>query len=194
VYQKADVLLLTSLWETGPIVAWEAMAHGVVVVTSRYIGSRREGALQHGENCLAFETGDTDTAAELLQELSANPDLWHQLSRGGRRLVEDRYSLEGSVARWDEVLSEIARQELRPLAAPPLVPSRNRLTRLLGHLWAERVRSLRSTLPPDGGPGGEWPHALTGGAHGDVEFWARAARRDRGANEGAAALLEACGH
>jgi glycosyltransferase involved in cell wall biosynthesis len=34
VYGSADALLITSHWETGPIVAWEAMANGVAVVTS----------------------------------------------------------------------------------------------------------------------------------------------------------------
>ena len=33
-YSRIDVLLITSSWETGPIVAWEAMAHGVAVLTS----------------------------------------------------------------------------------------------------------------------------------------------------------------
>ena len=43
VYSRVDALLITSLWETGPIVAWEAMANRVAVVTSAYIGSGLEG-------------------------------------------------------------------------------------------------------------------------------------------------------
>src|SRR6516162_8316118 len=37
-YGTIDTLLITSKWETGPIVAWEAMARGVLVVTRAYVG------------------------------------------------------------------------------------------------------------------------------------------------------------
>src|SRR6185503_3526342 len=66
VFANADVFLLTSSWETGPIVIWEAMAAGVAVVSSRYIGSGLEGALQHEGNCLMFPVGDSEAAATQL--------------------------------------------------------------------------------------------------------------------------------
>ncbi|MFM6133652.1 MAG: glycosyltransferase family 4 protein, partial [Sphaerospermopsis kisseleviana] len=47
VYQESDVLIMPSSWETGPIVIWEAMAWGVAVVSSRYVGSGLEGALKN---------------------------------------------------------------------------------------------------------------------------------------------------
>src|SRR5690606_34915092 len=69
IYPAADALLITSSWETGPIVAWEAMAHSLCVVSSRYIGSGREGALMQDENALLFEIGDTEAAAAALERL-----------------------------------------------------------------------------------------------------------------------------
>ena len=69
VYSRVDALLITSLWETGPIVAWEAMANRVAVVTSAYIGSGLEGSLKPGDNCLMFPIGDAVAAADCLERL-----------------------------------------------------------------------------------------------------------------------------
>ncbi|MGH7566516.1 MAG: glycosyltransferase family 4 protein, partial [Gemmatimonadota bacterium] len=68
-YGKIDALIVSSSWETGPLVAWEAMAEGVPVVASRYLGSGLEGALLHEENALLFEIGDTEEAARQLARL-----------------------------------------------------------------------------------------------------------------------------
>ena len=38
-YGEAGCLLLTSAWETGPLVVWEAMAAGLPVVSAAYTGS-----------------------------------------------------------------------------------------------------------------------------------------------------------
>jgi glycosyltransferase involved in cell wall biosynthesis len=45
VFASHHVLLITSSWETGPIVAWEAMAAGMAVVSSHYVGFRNGGCL-----------------------------------------------------------------------------------------------------------------------------------------------------
>ena len=55
-YARANTLLMPSFWETGPIVNWEAMAAGVVVVSSRYVGSGLEGSLQHGKTPCFFQS------------------------------------------------------------------------------------------------------------------------------------------
>ena len=86
VYSRVDALLITSLWETGPIVAWEAMAHGAVVVTSAYIGSGLEGSLEPGDNCLMFPIGDAVAAADCLERLR-DTGLRSRLLRGGFALV-----------------------------------------------------------------------------------------------------------
>ncbi len=45
------ILLVTSTWENGPLVLFQAMARGMGAVSSRYVGSGREGALVDGVNC-----------------------------------------------------------------------------------------------------------------------------------------------
>ena len=68
-YPQIDALVITSEWETGPMVAWEAMMHGALVVTSQYRGLRREGVLRQRENALIFPVGHPEQAARMLQEV-----------------------------------------------------------------------------------------------------------------------------
>ncbi len=173
VYQQADVLLLTSRWETGPIVAWEAMAHGLVVVSSRYVGSGREAVMVHRENSLMFEVGDIEAAVCALTELAEDRGLLSRLSAASRQTIEDRYTTERSIASWDEALRAAAQAPLRALTAPRLRHEQNRLARRLGPALSERLRGLRRKLPPDRGPGGEWPHTL-GGTGSPDQFWLHA--------------------
>ena len=174
-YQSIDALLITSAWETGPIVAWEAMACGVALVTSDYIGNRTEGSLIRNENCLKFPIGDTAAAATRIVELT-NPASRARLSANGLELVMRRYSREASIRSWSECLNDVMRLPRRnPVRLPPLIQSSGRLDTWFGHHAGETIRSLlkRRTLPRF--PGDEWPHA-----HGLSEktFWAQAAAAD----------------
>ena len=101
VYDKADVLLVTSSWETGPIVAWEAMSQGIALVTSRYVGSSQEGSLVDGENCLMFDVGDRDQGIGCLEK-ALQPDARIAIGAAGRKMVESRYSVNISLKSWDE--------------------------------------------------------------------------------------------
>ncbi|MBX3441651.1 MAG: glycosyltransferase family 4 protein [Planctomyces sp.] len=186
VYRRADALLLTSSWETGPIVIWEAMAHGCAVITSDYVGNRREGALRHEENCLMFPVGDMKAAAEQARRLATEPGLRERLVRAGRELVEERYSVEASIEQWSRVLTSIVDRPARRCGTLPLDDGpRGRLDRWLGPGAAGRVRRLMGRRPPDAGPGGEWPHSLSKPAVSKDDFLAMAAEADR-AEDGAA--------
>ncbi len=175
VYSRADVLLVTSSWETGPIVIWEAMGNGLAVLSSRYVGSGAEGSLREDENCLMFPVGDAREAANQLERLT-DAALRERLSRGGRALVERNYTREASIVRWDEALRSI-------LAGPPRgpvpdallrVPPAGRLDRWLGPGLGERVRRAIGCRFPHTSPGSEWPHTYSGAAGGGTfERWAR---------------------
>ncbi len=157
---QADALLILSDWETGPIVAWEAMAAGVPVVCSRYIGSGAERALVDGENCLMFPVGDMCAAAAAVGRLR-DPEIAARLSLAGPALVGRRYSREISIAGWDEAFTSI-------LALPPLAPSRQspairfsgRLDHWIGPTLADDVRTALGRRYKHTEPGGEWPHWL----------------------------------
>jgi glycosyltransferase involved in cell wall biosynthesis len=161
VYASADVLLITSCWETGPIVAWEAMAAGVPVVSSRYVGSGLEGALIDGETALLFPAGDAESAARALCRLAMDAPLAERLQQAGQRLVAERYSREASVGAWARALEGVLRLPPTPLPVrESALPPAGRLDRLLGPGLAETVRRRLGRSYPHAEPGGEWPHTL----------------------------------
>jgi glycosyltransferase involved in cell wall biosynthesis len=180
IYAKSDVLLLTSSWETGPIVIWEAMAAGLAVVTSRYIGSGLEAALQHERNCLMFTMGDHDEAARQLARLAAEPTLCRALTHEAHRLVGERYAIDGSAAAWSEGLEAVIRLPARPAEAARKSPkAAGRLDRLVGAGLAESIRSRLGSGYRHRAAGDEWPHTLASGSD-ENALLRRAATLDQG--------------
>jgi glycosyltransferase involved in cell wall biosynthesis len=178
VYPSADALVITSQWETGPIVAWEAMAQGVAVVSSRYVGHGLEGALSDGGNALLFDIGDVEAAAAALARLWFDQPLRRSLCLTASRLVSDRYSIETSVAAWSQALKWVLARQPVGGADLPVVATAGRLDRWLGTVRAESVRNALQRRPAAAlDPGGEWPHAHSKAASDDA-FWQLAARTD----------------
>jgi len=174
VYHSADILLVTSLWETGPIVIWEAMAHGVAVVTSSFIGSGSEGSLKDGENCRLFPIGDTQHAAECIESLT-NPCLRKAIVDGGYRLVETRYSREQSIETWDRCFRKVIDTHAKEyISSKRNFPTKGRLDRLFGNRFAEDIRRLTGRRFNHTDPGGEWPHSYGIRQENDGSFWEKA--------------------
>jgi len=177
VYSRIDVLLNTSLWETGPIVLWEAMAHRVAVVSSRYIGSGLEAALVDQVNCKLFDIGDVAGATTAIVALLDLPTRT-RIAEGGATLVRERYGVAASVAHWEHALQAT-------LSSPPLdrpgrieAPEDGRLDRWLGPALGERVRRIAARSYSHHEPGGEWPHSYGQTALNDDDFWRQARSRD----------------
>jgi glycosyltransferase involved in cell wall biosynthesis len=120
IYGHHHALVITSAWETGPIVAWQAMASGMAVVSSRYVGSGLEGALEHDVTALLFPCGDGTAAATQLARLRQSA-LLERLSRNGHALVAGRYSEGASLEAWRQALGQA--MALPPLAAGPPEPT-----------------------------------------------------------------------
>jgi len=178
-YEWADVLLVTSAWETGPIVIWEAMAQHLAVVSSRYIGCGLEGGLRDGDNCLLYPAGDPAAAAAQLARLG---DLALRRSLAGRALdlIRRRYSREQSIAAWDECLRAVISVPARAHAGPvrEFAPD-GRLDKWLGAGRGETLRRWLGRGHAHVEPGGEWPHTdhrLTVAE--EEAFWARAREAD----------------
>ncbi len=180
VYQVADALLITSSWETGPIVAWEAMAHGVVVVSSKFIGSGKEGGLIEGHNCLMFDSGDITSAVECITLLE-NKMHRELLIRNALSVVGNRYSRDESIEAWSEQLRTIMRLPLGDNRERRLGNhnATGRLDRVLGTRIGERVRKIlrREFLHQEAGS--EWPHTYAKIQDGDMDFLAVAKSADR---------------
>lgn len=177
IYAECDALVITSIWETGPIVAWEAMAQGMPILTSAYVGHGAEAALVDGENCLMFPVGDIAAAVNKLRML-VEPKTRRRLLEGGRSLVLRRYTCEASIAQWDEQLRKVLAMQACVAAPAPASAASGKLDRLFGAGVAEMLRRRLRLSYPHAEPGGEWPHAYGVGAMSTAEFWAEAARRD----------------
>lgn len=146
VYPRIDALLVFSPAEAGPIVAWEAMAHGVVPIVSDFIGREEEGVLRDR----VFPVGDTAAAAKLIRE---SPPAHVELPAA--------YTLPAFTRSWHDALSTMIHMPIRrgpPAALPPLV-SPGRLARLgLGVQAMARIRRLLRHRHEQQDPGSEWPH------------------------------------
>jgi glycosyltransferase involved in cell wall biosynthesis len=179
-YDWANVLLLTSYWETGPIVIWEAMARGLPVVSSRYVGSGLEGSLSDGGNCLLFPVGDVQAAAVQLRR-ATDPKFRAALAEAGHRLVRERYTREHSVEAWDQCLRAIMAQPSRLTATTANASvAAGRLDRWLGPGPGETVRRLLKRRFHHNDPGGEWPHARSAPTLDERGFFRRAEQIDAG--------------
>ena len=168
-FTPQNIILILSHSETGPLVAWEAMAGGAVVVTSRFVGIGLEGALYDGRTCLTFPTGEAERAAWAISRLR-EIRLRISLSSAGRQLAYGRYSRASSIQAWDEALSSTL---VAPDREEVVIPAENgllfgRLDKLVGALLAEEVRHLLNIRFEHAEPGGEWPHSY--GLDGSPEF------------------------
>jgi glycosyltransferase involved in cell wall biosynthesis len=153
------VALVLSPSETGPLIAWEAMASGAAVVTSQFVGIGLEGALRDGETCLTFPVGDHEAAAAAIARLS-EAALREGLIRRGRQVVEARYGHAASVRAWDRALRIVVGQS--PLVGEPPrsdVPVSGRLDRYFGTRAAESLRRVLRVRFRHRAPGDEWPHS-----------------------------------
>ncbi len=160
-YSRADVLFLPSLWETGPIVAWEAMSQGVPLVTSNYIGSKSEEALSHDKNCLMFDIGNISLAAQLIIE-SQDSRNRHRLIEGGLELVTQRYSRTASIDAWANVLNRIHQNQTRSGVSKfddsKTKVVEGRLERYFGQRVATTIRKIMGKPTLMKSAGDEWPH------------------------------------
>jgi glycosyltransferase involved in cell wall biosynthesis len=181
-YATIHTLLITSQWETGPIVAWEAMARGVLVVTSAYIGSGLECNLHHGENCLIYPLGNAAAAVKCIVE-AQDVELRSRLTNAGMAFVREKMTHERSIRYWSQCFADIKSQPIRP---PSVENTRcepaGRLDRLLGMRLGEMVRHVLRCNPVPVEPGAEWPHISVTSQIPNEKFWnlARAADVRRG--------------
>jgi glycosyltransferase involved in cell wall biosynthesis len=160
-YRSHDILLITSEWETGPIVAWEAMLSGLVVVSSEYVGSSSEGALMNEVTALLFPVGSNEVAASQISRLSET-HFRESLSRNGRRMALSRYSFDSSLDSWDKAFSTIlasAPRRREAILKKPLIENAGRLDFFLGPSISELLRKFLEIKGYCRDPGSEWPHS-----------------------------------
>lgn len=176
VYARADLLLITSSWETGPIVAWEAAMAGLGVVTSDFLGRGLEGALVADRSAWVYPVGDAEAAAAALAQAS-DPAARATRQAALRAVVAERYTVEIATGAWSGALASTLSGAPGPMRRPgdDVAPA-GRLDRLLGVHWGESLRAALGARGEPSGPGDEWPHAY--GRRDDPEFLRLAGQLD----------------
>lgn len=161
-YTNNDILLITSEWETGPIVAWEAINAGLNIVSSKYIGSQSEGTLIDQETALLFDIGGAAEAAEKIVMLR-DQDLRIRLHTNALRVITSKYSIDASLDAWERAFEHInASAKCENISGPFKARPRRHSGKLEKYIGLNLSEVVRSILPkrPAFDAGSEWPHSL----------------------------------
>jgi len=106
-YAAADIFVLPSEKESFPLSILEAMSFGLPVLASDIDGIPEQVA--HGESGFLVQVGDVRGLADCIEKLARRPDLRARFGERGRRIVKEKFGLEGSYQRtlglWREVVS-----------------------------------------------------------------------------------------
>jgi colanic acid/amylovoran biosynthesis glycosyltransferase len=101
-YARADIFCLPSFAEGIPVVAMEAMAMELPVVTTRIMGIPE--LVEHEREGLLVPPGRADALAEALDRLVRSPAERRRLGEAGRVKIEQDYDVARSAARMCDVL------------------------------------------------------------------------------------------
>jgi len=121
-YPNWDVLLMCSQSEAFGISLLEAMTHGVVPVSSRFVGHRSEGFLRERQTAMLFDVGDTAGCAEAIRTLDEDRDLLSSLSRQAHELATQQYGWQRCTDAWEHALKHS--QALDTRVPPQKLPRR----------------------------------------------------------------------
>lgn len=102
VYSEADIFAFPSLEEGSPLVTYEAMAHGLPVLTSP-MGA---GAIaRNGKDGIVVDSYDSDALVESLRKLALSPELRAEMGYSDRQQAEE-FTREKVARRRKELVQE----------------------------------------------------------------------------------------
>lgn len=104
-FSKAHIVVLPSYREGFPKVLIEAAACGRAVITTDVPGCR--DAIISGQTGLLVPVRNTKALAEAIKRLIENKTLRQQMGKAGRKLAEERYTIEQVVARHLAIYQEL---------------------------------------------------------------------------------------
>ena len=105
-YEEADVVVIASRNETGPLVALEAMSRGVPVVSTA-VGAM-PGLLGRIDAGLIAPSENAQALADAVGRVLDNAELRASVGTRARRMVESEYSLDASMAELERVITDVA--------------------------------------------------------------------------------------
>jgi glycosyltransferase involved in cell wall biosynthesis len=163
IYPDLDCILLTSEHEGSPLVLIEAMRHGIVPVSSRFVGHASEGLLAPEQNCLTFPIGDTLAAAATLRRLAQDKSLLEKLAAGAKTSAAP-YNRDDMVRGWMKACSSALDTEPRRSSKRQRVPRQTygQLERLgLPPMVINTIRQARGKWFSHSSGFDEWPGSLS---------------------------------
>ena len=123
ILSQLDLFALTSHNEANPVSILEALSCKVPVVATD-VGSIKESVLD-GKTGLLIPPGDDRAMAAAWIRLLNEPTLREQMGFEGRKLVEDRFSLDAMVHGYTHLIQSMVNAPISPQTAiaPPLLTS-----------------------------------------------------------------------
>jgi glycosyltransferase involved in cell wall biosynthesis len=104
-YAAADCLLSTSRWEGLPLSVLEAMSYGVPAVVSDVTGNR--DVVVHEANGFLYELSQPTEAADSLQRIMVDYELFKRLSRNAREHVAAHYTVSEMTSKTEAVYQSV---------------------------------------------------------------------------------------
>jgi len=104
--QMSDVFCLPSRSEGFSNALLEAMACGLPCVAT-HVGGNSE-AVEEGQSGFLVESGDADALADRIRTLLRQPERAREMGRQGRRIVEDKFTMEAMMSRLVELYDALA--------------------------------------------------------------------------------------
>ena len=101
--RSANLLVLASLWEGMPNVVLEAMAAGRPVVATAVEGT--EELVLPGQTGWLVPPGDPESLGAALLDAARDPEYCRKLGQNGRIRIEKEYSLDRTVAAYEQLWS-----------------------------------------------------------------------------------------
>ena len=155
-YPQLDVVLLFSETEGSPNVLYEAMQHGVVPVSSRFLGLATERIVRHEENALTFEVRDSAEAARLLLTLQQDRTLLGRLANNAVETVSSFTDVD-MYRQWEELVTNLRKQPPVSPGRDAVVPAAGRLDRILPPRAANALRQWAGRSGGAASGWEEWP-------------------------------------
>lgn len=107
-YQEADILLITSRSEGFPMVIMEAMANGVVVVSTDVGGISKH--IHNAENGFLVESGDEETIEEqvvaVINYLNSNKKVLDTLSKKSYKYAKKHFDIERFYQQYEKLFDD----------------------------------------------------------------------------------------
>jgi sugar transferase (PEP-CTERM/EpsH1 system associated) len=113
VMRGLDCFALPSLAEGISNTILEAMASGLPVLATR-VGANAE-LVSHGRSGLVVEAGEVESLAAGMVALATDPDAAHRMGAAGRRIVQERFSLQAMVSAYETVYERVLGREPRSM-------------------------------------------------------------------------------